>query len=95
MKLKIENMRNMIYKTAWEIDNHIPVQIDSAMAKLYCAQAANEVVDDALQIMGGIGYTADCRVSRLWVDARVHRIGGGTDEVMIHVAGRAILKEYK
>lgn len=95
MKLKIENMRNLIYKTAWEIDNNIPVQIDSALAKLYCAQSANEVVDDALQIMGGIGYTTDCRISRLWVDARVHRIGGGTDEVMIHVAGRAILKDYK
>lgn len=95
MKLKIENMRNFIYKTAWEIDNNIPVQIDSALAKLYCAQSANEVVDDALQIMGGIGYTSDCRISRLWVDARVHRIGGGTDEVMIHVAGRSILKEYK
>lgn len=95
MKLKIENMRNIVYKTAWEIDNHIPVQIDSALAKLYCAQSAMEVVDDAMQIMGGIGYTSDCRISRLWVDARVHRIGGGTDEIMIHVAGRAILKQYR
>jgi crotonobetainyl-CoA dehydrogenase len=95
MKIKIENMRGLVYKTAWEIDNGIPVQIDSALAKLYCAQAANEVIDDALQIMGGIGYTTDARVSRLWVDARVHRIGGGTDEVMIHIAGRSILKQYQ
>ncbi|WP_019240276.1 MULTISPECIES: acyl-CoA dehydrogenase [Bacillus] len=95
MKMKIENMRNMVYKTAWEVDNKKPVQISSALAKLYCAQAANEVIDDAMQIMGGIGYTTDCRISRLWVDNRVFRIGGGTDEVMIHIAGRAILKEYK
>ncbi|MDR1069545.1 MAG: acyl-CoA dehydrogenase [Gracilibacteraceae bacterium] len=95
MKIKIENMRNMVYKCAWEIDNKIPVRISSALAKLYCAQAAMEVADDALQIMGGIGYTVDCRVSRLWLDTRVHRIGGGTDEVMIHVAGRAILKNYR
>jgi alkylation response protein AidB-like acyl-CoA dehydrogenase len=88
-------MRGLVYKTAWEIDNGIPVQIDSALAKLYCAQAANEVIDDALQIMGGIGYTTDARVSRLWVDARVHRIGGGTDEVMIHIAGRSILKQFR
>lgn len=94
MKLKIENMRNLVYKTAWEIDNDIPVQIDSALAKLYCAQSCMEVVDDAMQIMGGIGFTTDCRISRLWIDSRVHRIGGGTDEVMIHVAGRAILKQY-
>lgn len=95
MKIKIENMKNMVYKCAWEIDNGLPVQISSAIAKLYCAQAANEVIDDALQIMGGIGYTTDCRISRLWVDARVFRIGGGTDEIMIHAAGRAILKQYK
>ncbi|MBU4335537.1 MAG: acyl-CoA dehydrogenase, partial [Actinobacteria bacterium] len=94
MTLKIENMRNLVARTAWKIDNGMPVQIDSALAKLYCAQSANEVIDDALQIFGGIGYTTDCRVSRLWVDARVQRIGGGTDEVMIHIAGRQILKEH-
>ncbi|WP_188043051.1 acyl-CoA dehydrogenase [Changpingibacter yushuensis] len=93
MKLKIENMRNLVYRTAWKIDEGESVQIDSALAKLYCAQSANEVIDDALQIFGGIGYTTDTRVSRLWLDARVQRIGGGTDEVMIHIAGRALLKE--
>jgi alkylation response protein AidB-like acyl-CoA dehydrogenase len=95
MKIKIENMKNMLYKTAWMVDNKLPVQIDSSLVKLYCAQSAFEVIDDAMQIMGGIGYTTDCRISRLWVDSRVLRIGGGTDQIMIHVAGRAILKEYK
>lgn len=95
MKIKIENMRNMIYKCAWEKDNGIPVRNSAALAKLYCAQSANEVIDDAMQIMGGIGYTKDCRISRLWRDARVFRIGGGTDEIMIHIAGRGILEEYK
>lgn len=94
-KLRIENMRSLIYRTAWKIDQGEPVQIDSALAKLYCAQEANKVIDDAMQIMGGIGYTTDSRISRLWLDARVQRIGGGTDEVMVHIAGRSILKEYQ
>jgi alkylation response protein AidB-like acyl-CoA dehydrogenase len=94
-KLRIEHMRNLVYRTAWKIDNGLPVQTDSALAKLYCAQEANKVIDDAMQILGGIGYTTDSRISRLWVDARVQRIGGGTDEVMIHIAGRSILKEYR
>lgn len=94
-QLGIENMRNLIYRTAWKIDQGEPVQIDSALAKLYCAQEANRIIDDAMQIMGGIGYTTDCRISRLWLDARVQRIGGGTDEVMIHIAGRSILKQYR
>jgi alkylation response protein AidB-like acyl-CoA dehydrogenase len=94
MAIKIENMRNMIYKTAWEKDNGVSIKISSTLAKLYCAQAAFEVIDDAMQILGGIGYTTDHRVSRLWRDSRVQRIAGGTDEIMIHIAGRAILKEY-
>ena len=82
-------------KTAWMIDNGLPVQIDSAVAKLYCGRAAFEVCDTAMQVMGGIGYTKDCRISRLWRDQRVYRIGAGTDEIMIHIAGRAIQKKYK
>ena len=95
MYIKIENMRNWVYQTAWKVDNGIPVQIDTAAAKLYCARAAYEVCDTALQVMGGIGYTKDCRISRLWRDQRVMRIGAGTDEIMIHIAGRAIQKKYK
>ena len=93
--VKIENMRNWVYKTAWKIDNGESVQIDSAVAKLYCGRAAFEVCDTALQVMGGIGYTKDCRISRLWRDQRVYRIGAGTDEIMIHIAGRAIQKQFQ
>ena len=95
MKMKIENMRNMVYRTAWKIENKESVQVDSALTKLYCGRSACEIIDDALQIMGGIGYTTDCRISRLWLDSRVQRIGGGTDEIMIHIAGRALLKQYR
>jgi alkylation response protein AidB-like acyl-CoA dehydrogenase len=94
MKMKIEAMRGLVYKAVWKIDNKIPVNLDSAIAKLYCARSCFEVCDDALQIMGGIGYTTDCRISRLWLESRVQRIGGGTDEVMIHIVGRAIVKEH-
>ena len=93
MKIKIMNMKNLCYQCAWEKDQGISIRNASALCKLYCAQAGNEVIDDALQIMGGIGYTQDCRISRLWRDARNYRIGGGTDEIMIHIAGRGMLKE--
>ena len=76
------------------IDQGQSVQIDSAVCKLYCARAACEVIDTALQVMGGIGYTKACRISRLWRDQRVYRIGAGTDEIMIHIAGRAIQKKF-
>ncbi len=95
MYAKIEAMRGMVYRTAWKIDNKMPVQIDTAVAKRFCGQSAFEVCDSALQVMGGIGYTKDCRVSRLWRDQRVYRIGAGTDEIMVHIAGRALQKLYR
>jgi len=95
MAIKIENMRNAFYKCAWEKDQGISIQLSSALAKLYCVQSGFEVADDAMQIMGGIGYTEDCRISRIWRDVRVLRMTDGTDQVMIHIAGRALLKKYR
>ena len=69
----------LVYKTAWE-DRQRRVGADRfRVAKLYCGRAAFEVCDTALQVMGGIGYTKDCRISRLWRDQRVYRIGAGTE----------------
>ncbi|MGI6027503.1 MAG: acyl-CoA dehydrogenase family protein [Candidatus Scatomorpha sp.] len=73
-------------------DNNISIQTSANLCKIYCAQAAFEVCDDAMQIMGGIGYTEDSRVSRMWRDVRVMRIGGGTDEILIKSAAKQLLK---
>ena len=93
MRIKIENMQNLLYKTAWKKMQGESIMIDSSLVKRYTGKAAFEVIDDAMQIMGGIGYTDDCRISRLWRDQRVYRIMAGTEEIMVHTAGRAIVKE--
>lgn len=95
MALKVENMRNYYSKIAWMMDNGIPVRHEHAMAKLYICQAAFEVTDDAMQVLGGMGYMMAARVQRLWRDVRVMRIGGGTDEIMYNIAGPQLLKNYK
>ena len=95
MRIKIDNMRNSIYRTAWEKDNGESLRVSSPLTKLYCAQAAFEVCDDAMQIIGGLGYTEESRVSRLWRDARMHRIGGGTDQIMVYILGRQLLKSVR
>lgn len=94
MKTKIENMKNMTYKTAWMMDEGLSIKSQAAMAKRYCVQTACEVIDDAMQIFGGIGYMTDHRISRFWRDARFFRLGGGTDEVMTTIVGKEILKEF-
>ena len=53
------------------------------------------MADDALQIMGGIGYSGESRVGRIWADCRGNRFGAGTDEIMVHIAGRQLVKQYK
>lgn len=95
MATDIENMRNQVYKAANDLDEGKSGQISSAMCKYYCGQASARVIDSAMQILGGIGYTEDHRVARLWRDARVERIAGGTEEIMVRIIGRAVLKQYK
>ncbi|RTE50624.1 crotonobetainyl-CoA dehydrogenase [Actinobaculum sp. 352] len=95
MKVKLTNMRNMLYEIAWKKDNGLLGRGDCSMAKYYCAHAAFEVVDDALQVLAGIGITGEHRVQRFFRDLRVDRVSGGTDEMMILTAGRAALKEYR
>lgn len=94
MEIKIKNMRNMLYEAAWKVDNGQSIRLDSALVKRYCAMTATQVCYEAMQIFGGLGYTTDTRVSRAWQDARGWEFAGGTDEIMVHIAGKQILKKY-
>lgn len=95
MAIRIENMHNFICKVAWQHDNGESLRVSSALCKRFCAQAAGEVIDIAMQVMGGVGYTEDVRISRLWRDVRITRMAGGTDEIMVYIAARQILKAYE
>jgi acyl-CoA dehydrogenase len=86
----IEALRTFVYCTAQRYDaGEYPVT-EISMAKLLCARAGNEIVDDMLQMFGGWGYVADYPLERIWRDVRLMRIGGGTDEIMREVIARAI-----
>ena len=94
MQIALTNTRNFLYRTCWKMDNGIPVNNDAAMLKRYGAPALTDVCSRALQLMGGLGFTDETRVSRLMLDCRGFQIGGGTVEIMVHISGRGILKEY-
>lgn len=55
-------------------------RVDSDGVKLYCATMAKNVADRAIQVLGGYGYVGEYRVERLWRDAKLIEIGGGTLE---------------
>jgi alkylation response protein AidB-like acyl-CoA dehydrogenase len=89
MGTKIEAARQMVYTTAWRVENgEYPVR-EISMAKLYASRIACEVCDDCIQIHGGYGYMKEYHVERAWRDMRLNRIGAGTDEIMLEVIGRS------
>ena len=65
----------------------------AAMAKLFSCQTAYKICDEALQCLGGIGYTNKYPVERCLRDVRLLRIGGGTDEVMKYVIQKGIYRK--
>jgi alkylation response protein AidB-like acyl-CoA dehydrogenase len=89
MATKIETGRQMVYTTAWRLQNgEYPVR-EISMAKLYTARIAVEVADECIQIHGGAGYMKEYGIERAWRDLRLNRIGAGTDEIMLEVIGRS------
>jgi alkylation response protein AidB-like acyl-CoA dehydrogenase len=89
MATKIEAARQLVYVTAWRFANgEYPVR-EISMAKLFASRVAVEVADECIQIHGGAGYMKEYNVERAWRDARLNRIGAGTDEIMLEVIGRS------
>jgi acyl-CoA dehydrogenase len=62
----------------------------ASMAKLWASETQGRVIDECLQLFGGYGYMDEYLISRLYTDARVQRIYGGTSEIMKEVIARAL-----
>jgi alkylation response protein AidB-like acyl-CoA dehydrogenase len=89
MSAKIDAARALVHSTAWRFQNgEYPVREISA-AKLLACRTNIAVCDECIQIHGGAGYMREYGIERMWRDARLGRIGGGTDEVMLEVIGRS------
>jgi len=77
----------------WCIARHLEEKLTAAeasAAKLFHTELHWEVCDAALQLHGGAGYMNEYPIARLWRDARVQRIYGGTSEIMKEVVSRSI-----
>jgi alkylation response protein AidB-like acyl-CoA dehydrogenase len=77
----------------WALRRHIDGKLTTAeasAAKLWHTEMQGRVIDAALQLHGGAGYMNEYVVARLWRDARVTRIFGGTSEIMKEVIGRSL-----
>lgn len=91
MATRIEAARLLIYRAAWLKDKHLPMDKESAMAKVYASETAMWVTTEAVQIHGGYGYVKEYHVERLMRDAKITQIYEGTSEVQRIVISRALL----
>ncbi|MBN3818900.1 acyl-CoA dehydrogenase [Paraburkholderia sp. Se-20369] len=62
----------------------------AAMAKWWCTQHAGEIIDECLQLHGGYGYMIEYPIARLYVNSRVSRIYGGSNEIMKELIARTL-----
>ena len=91
----LDAARQLVYRTAKMIEAGVPAQRESAVTKLFTAEAVWKIVDHAMQVLGGIGYTTDFPVQAIFRNARLMRIGAGSDEIMKFLIARELLKEVK
>ena len=91
MATKIEAARQLLYHTCEEIDASRPATSKTSMVKYFAAEVAEEVTSEALQILGGAGYTTLHPVERFWRDARLTKIFEGTSEIQQRIISDVIL----
>ncbi len=91
----IEAARLLVYRAAKLRDAGEPYTKEAAMAKLFASRAANRVAYDALQMHGGVGYTQEFIIERLFRDARVTELYEGTSEIQRLVISRAVIEEFE
>jgi cyclohexane-1-carbonyl-CoA dehydrogenase len=91
--MQIEAGRGLMAEAARLYDRNRPNTKLASMAKCFCSDSAMRIATDAVQILGGYGYTKDYPVERLFRDAKLTQIFEGTNEIQRMVIAREITKE--
>ena len=89
-KTKIEVTRSFVNDCIIKADEGRLNAADASMAKWWATQMQNEVADECLQLFGGYGYMNEYPISQAFVDARVQKIYGGSNEIMKELIARSL-----
>ena len=97
MASRIDMCKEYNYSIAKRLDDSQYVVKEASMSKLLSTKMADEVIYDALQMLGGYGYMEEYPMARLLRDSRLGPIGGGTSEILKEIIAKMIIdnKEYK
>ena len=91
MAMHVESARLMVYNAARLRDTGLPYVKEAAMAKLHSSLIAEDVASQAVEIFGGIGFTKECPVEKLYRDAKIGRIYEGTSNMQRITIAKEIL----
>ena len=91
MSTQIDAARLLVYRAAWRKQNGLPHTEEGAKAKLFASETARRQTGEAIQILGGYGYTKEFPVERYYRDAKITEIYEGTSEIQRLVIARSIL----
>ena len=91
MAMKVETARLMVLKACWMRDQGLEFSKEAAMAKCYAADVAMQVTTDAVQVMGGYGYSREYPVEKMMRDAKIMQIYEGTNQIQRLVIANKIL----
>jgi acyl-CoA dehydrogenase len=80
---RLEAARQLVYHTAWLMEQGTETVKEVSMVKALVGELANDVLYDCVQFHGGMGFISETAVERLYRDVRIHSIGGGATEVML------------
>jgi acyl-CoA dehydrogenase len=95
MATTIDSAALLVYRAAWQRDQGQRVTKEAAMAKMVATEGAQQVIDAAVQMFGGMGVMSEVPVERLYREIRALRIYEGATEVQQLIIAREMLKEYK
>ncbi len=95
MATTIDTSALLVYRAAWQRDQGRSITREAAMAKLTATEGAQQVIDSAVQIFGGLGVVSGNTVERLYREIRSLRIYEGASEVQQLIIGRELLKDMK
>jgi hypothetical protein len=93
MNTLLDAARLMVWRAATLKDAGKPCLKEASMAKMFASEAAEKIASDAIQIHGGVGYTSDFPVERIYRDVRICQIYEGANDIQRLVIGRSIAAE--
>lgn len=95
MATTVDSSALLVYRAAWQRDRGQSVTREAAMAKFVATEGAQQVIDSAVQIFGGLGVVSGNTVERLYREIRSLRIYEGASEVQQLIIARELLKDIK